>query len=230
MNIPKINSSLLKNYEAYLNHIRSNYPKEISSELSLPLFIHVNEEYRSLNKKIVVVGQETQTWYGKLDDQSFTAKNIIYKYEEFNFGGNRKYSPFWKFAHQLYGEFNTGKSIKGLLYTNLSRFDYKGKKVPSKISEKYTDGYGLLKKEIEITQPEIVVFTTCWNRDKYIKLGFPDADFREVSKFKPKFLARILHDDLPHNTFRTYHPKYLNYQNEPHNIKGIITGILNNIE
>lgn len=63
--------------------------------------------------------------------------------------------------------------------------------------------------EIKIINPDIVLFLTGYNYDNYIKKQLHDVEFAAVSGYNEKEFARLKHSVLPYNSFRIYHPGYL---------------------
>src|SRR5690606_9946378 len=123
-----MNQQLHNAYDKYLKDIRATYPEDIQSKLSLPIFMNVFDDYFLANKKIMIIGQETYAWYGKMNDLNFDTAQIIERYKVFDFGAEYRRSPFWKFVSLLSEKINGSSNKRSLLWTNLSRFDYCGGK------------------------------------------------------------------------------------------------------
>ncbi|MGI8840133.1 MAG: hypothetical protein ACR2F8_05035 [Caulobacteraceae bacterium] len=68
---------------------------------------------------------------------------------------------------------------------------------------------GFLTGQIAILKPTAIIFFTGPNydfviKDEFIGVEFPPIDNRPWEKF-----ARVVHEHLPKQSFRTYHPEYL---------------------
>lgn len=68
----------------------------------------------------------------------------------------------------------------------------------------------VIKSEIKILKPDIVIFFTGPYRDKWIEHNFNDAKFLKTETSFSKWpLAQLVSKYLPEKSFRTYHPNYL---------------------
>jgi hypothetical protein len=68
---------------------------------------------------------------------------------------------------------------------------------------------GCLSEEIAILNPTSVLFLTGPNYDEILRDEFPHARFEQVAGRDLGQFARIIDDNLPYASFRTYHPGYL---------------------
>jgi len=84
--------------------------------------------------------------------------------------------------------------------------DYQNTTPSKDIIEKLVGGFHLLKEEIKIVKPDVVIFLTSWRYDDKIREVFKGVEFDVLEKRK---LSQLSHKDLPSLTFRTYHPNYL---------------------
>ena len=186
-----------------------------ANQLSAPLLLHTFPDYAGATNKLFVVGQETN-WWGEddlggkklLGHSADTVELLMQCYERFALG--RRYdSPLWRFAPSLYRALNPDSSGKtGFLWSNLYKTDQRGKR-PNQIAQaslRTCQPKHILRQEIAITKPDTVVFVTGHGLDWEIRNVFPDA---KSVVLDGRFLARIEHPELPKNTFRTYHPSYL---------------------
>jgi hypothetical protein len=77
---------------------------------------------------------------------------------------------------------------------------------PSPAVEEVVCNLGLLREEIRITHPDVVVFFTGTNYDGRLRQTFPGATLERLSPF----VSRVKQDQLlPRRSYRTSHPKYL---------------------
>jgi hypothetical protein len=210
MNYQQKNELLFTEYQRYLGHLLTTFDSEIKQELSLPLFMYVYPEYDHTSKKTMVVGKETKKWYSTLADNTQSTERIIEHYKEFELGVDYYNSPFWRFSKTLFNRLNPTNAPNGLLWTNLSKIDQNGAGVSQEVREKNKAGYELLVSEIGITAPDVIVFLTSWAEDEYLKRTFGELSFEKVEDIDFNYLVRLRNDKLPFNTFRTYHPRFLN--------------------
>lgn len=74
------------------------------------------------------------------------------------------------------------------------------------LQQKY---FPVIKAEIEILKPDVVVFFTGPYYDEFIKYEFPGVDFIKIQAMKEREICVINSEYLPARSFRTYHPGYL---------------------
>jgi len=149
--------------------------------------------------------------------QDFASNDIISALIEeaknFVTGPKDKNRPFW------IASFNLTKLLKlpkyGFVWSNLIKIDdmsdvgNKTARVKQDIEQKLC-GLGLLQEEIKITRPNVVVFFTGPHYDNRLDEDFKGIDKKNVEPYKERQFARLKHELLP-NSFRIYHPDYLNW-------------------
>ncbi len=162
----------------------------------------------------MIFGQETNGWHGLWEstDDVDTIVKIYHKFYctdvcYYKYGGH-----FWnaiKSLKEAIGE-TLGTSL-GLLWNNIVKVGRKdGRGRPSQpIVETQMSSFNVVPDEVEITQPDAVLFFTGPNYDDLIRRAFPDVRFEGFRKWEPRRLARLRSADLPERTYRTYHPNYL---------------------
>lgn len=203
--------------ELYSTHWRSLNQKFSQYEFSEkrpsnPLLLCVDERYSNADIKVVYFGQETNSWE---KDFPKGIQHLLSTYRKFYLSDYCfKYSgQFWngisKCNERLRKEF-TGKSV-GFIWNNLIKIGKSGEKgTPSKdILEFQDEWFSIIRKEMEILDPDIVIFFTGPNYDKYITRCFDDAKFIGHPRRGMKRLAKVRSNSLPNMTIRTYHPNYL---------------------
>lgn len=228
-------NDLDKLYKEYLEKLLQD--KEIvekinSCTFSSPLFLNTNVPNGMLKEKkykILFIGQQTKGWDSNFKNSDLELNNIpefineLKKlYYNFNYGkrlDRKHYNGYlWQFQRKLLNTINNfSNSEFGLIWTNILRFDEHGGKIKDKRDiEKisYNKNY-ILRKEIEILKPDVVVFVTGPSYDSILNETFDDLKFipvAEVSNDSKRF--SILESKyLPIMSFRTYHPRAL-YQNK----------------
>ena len=91
-----------------------------------------------------------------------------------------------------------------MLWFNLVKVDQHKQRAKPDVEEAVS-AIGLLPAELEITQPDAVVFFTGPRYDGRMRKTFPEIEFSGITPL----IARVLHPALPYSSFRTYHPKFL---------------------
>jgi hypothetical protein len=222
-------------YLDYFDNILSDV--EISEKIrnftfSSPLCIDLNVKNGMISDKkykVLYVGQQTKGWFnkeerGKIDInihvEYLQALRSLYK--EFNYGDRlekAKYNGYlWQFQRPLIERINEmNNNDFGLLWSNLLRIDENQDKITdiNLIRKIAYNNNEILRREIDIIKPEVLVFVTGRYFDDLLKLSFDDIQFQSSinSVLNINKLALLKSKYLPILSFRTYHPRAL-YQNQ----------------
>lgn len=191
-----------------------------NDDYSFPLLMYCWEkEYLASNKKLLFIGQETNTWWADADKGSFWADNMISAttgyYKEFALGKNLS-SPFWQAVNKINSAVNPNMEFN-FLWTNIFKFGRKDDKGhPCKVvQELELENFNVLASEIEIISPDVVIFFTGNGCDINISERLGETKFEKCSDHETEIFARVVNKNLPKKSFRTYHPSYL--RRDPNN-------------
>ncbi|KIM10014.1 MAG: hypothetical protein KU38_08495 [Sulfurovum sp. FS08-3] len=151
---------------------------------------------------------------------SVTVEQLMYEYDKYlkhDIRG-KKGRTFWNngfnwFAKKLETHYQDKKLY--FIWNNVSKLggiDETG--VASQIKDFEHKHFHLLKNEVEILKPDIVIFLTGTNRDDDIRANFENVTFDLCGcsqfifsgKNKYKIPSKIISTDLPNRTIRLYHP------------------------
>mgnify|MGYP002620383668 CR=1 FL=1 len=219
-------------YLEYLNKLTSD--GELRNKLEIdrispPVLINIDApyaQYAEADIKILYIGKENNGWMSRKNqeeyglNQNFTETEIFLNallklYKKFNLG--RKYRrAFYTFMDLLLEKFKINNRKPGILWSNLIRLDCVNKKNLSesdKLKEKVfelDENNQILREEIAILKPDIVVFVTGPNYDHFLKKSFPGLKMNQLRDFKPREISILEHDSLPKTSLRIYHPGYHN--------------------
>ncbi|KQS27021.1 uracil-DNA glycosylase family protein [Dyadobacter sp. Leaf189] len=213
-----LNTQLLKINKEYTELV---YAETWEDNVSAPLLMHVFDEYCAMENKILFVGQETHSW-GQMNLKP-SPEDLLTKYREFNLGKTADYgdgkpfrylrSPFWNFNRSLFYKGNWQNSevtnkTNGFLWTNISKFDCKSTTPSEELQNRNEKGFELLKAEIAILKPDVVVFLTGSKYDERINKVFNPV--RETI-LPEGYLYQLSTSDgsLAPRTFQTKHPRTL---------------------
>ncbi len=171
--------------------------------VSRPLFISVPDNYYKTKVKLMIVGQQTNGW----GDNRMGLDRLLQLYDEFNLA-EKKYggSPFWRYSHTLFKALNPAGPDRAFLWSNLIKVDQKKDRPESQIESEVAT-LRLLPEEIRLLKPDVVVFFTGPKYENCLQNTFANVKFRTISKC----LSRVVHDNLPTHSYRTYHPGYLSF-------------------
>ncbi|MFZ4547319.1 MAG: hypothetical protein ACOYN4_07790 [Bacteroidales bacterium] len=237
-----INDKLKELYTS--NNVRNSikkiveYDTENNTEKNLdgPFYMYCWEEYyEKVNYKVLYIGQEASGGFlGGVEDKVNTDEKLINKYKHFNMGkeeGNgkeyRRRSAFWRTVWAINQELNPELENENcFLWTNVSKYcTTEGKPISYDDHAWIVKEMNILQEEIKIANPDVVIFFSGPNYDDKICIQFDDSlVFEQVDETIPlRELARVKHRKLPENSFRTYHPKYLQIANKHYYIQ-LISG------
>lgn len=173
-----------------------------TEEIHGPFLMSVNSKYLEQERKLFIIGQETNGWENFED-----IKKQMSVYEGFNLGINYYSSPFWNVIRKV------ERALKNKEYscawTNISKFDVDNKRPTGDNERIISKVDNILIDELEIVKPDICVLFTSHTFDYRLKKIFAEIELISVPGFEKKVLCQLKHKDLPEHTYRTYHPKYL---------------------
>jgi len=162
--------------------------KTLKPSAAFPLLIKVSDQYVNADIKVMIVGQETDEWYGRLNEDEHSIETLMDGYHNYLFkisqnGKARTSRPFWNMKNFEYFESKfkvEGKSVS-FIWNNISKIGNHGSGRPAPdIRRLEKSHFNVIKSEVEIVKPDIILFTT-GSRDGYIK-----EHFGKNSKFIPK--------------------------------------------
>jgi len=199
----------------------------INDQISSPLFINVSTtygNYLNADLKILYVGKENNKWYDSKEridngigdilnkDQYFNS--LIRLYYKFDLGKNYE-KPFFDFLKIFIEDIRIKKIKAGVLWSNLLRFDCrKNWNLKNKIFE--IDKNEILKKEIEILKPDVVIFVTGPGYDCFLDWTFLGCKSIQIGNTSKREKCIVKHNELPQKTYRIYHPDYHMLYKKPH--------------
>lgn len=203
----------LKNLGEKLNNCTKGCENGVKPTNPLLINLENEEKYKEADIKVMIFGQETYDWEGNFGDRSIeellsTYNSFFEQGECYKRGGN-----FWNavkdFKNSLQEKY-PNKKVE-FVWNNILKIGKEGDKgAPSEEIINITQKeFPVIKNEIEILKPDVILFFTGPNYDVYINNIFSNTDFQQVSNWDTRYLAKVKGDRLPEKTFRTYHPRYL---------------------
>lgn len=213
MTLQEKQNKLNELYKPFFNNVKDKVGNEIG-QYGNPLLIDLAKT-NNINTDVMIFGQETNTWYNDIKN----IDELIEIYSKFLNDNLRSNTPFWQCFRKWLGDEN-GVYV----WNNLSKMDYNNSDGDNrsilgcpneKIREEILkESAKIIKKEIEIIEPKIIIFLSGPSYDFIIEdyLGGKKKDNLEIAKiaeerqlceFELKGFENI-------KSFRTYHPEYLN--------------------
>lgn len=194
-------------------------------KLSDPLLLSVDERYLSARTKIMIVGQETHKWEWHKNDEekdpgypitmplSEYVSILMARYQRKHWGKVFKASSFWKAADQIYENLNDypGRPDIGYLWNNIDKVDCNGGPLSEMTRKNVWDCFFVLKEELKIIKPDIVIFFIGQRYDALLKeKGCKVIPLPEKMQIDFEWLAKIEWDGvLPYNSYILAHPNRL---------------------
>jgi hypothetical protein len=212
-------------YESYWKEF-INF-KNNHENLSNPLLLNYSIGYEDQETKLFIIGQQTQSWYDNIiiDDTRKSILGLMKIYvNEFRLGLSGPFSPFWKAARVLEDELNINSG--SIMWSNLNKVDQDAKRPSEEIESKILDIFPVLKKEIRLATPDIILFFTGPFFDGHIERIFQGVRFKAVEGHEERKFARLIHTDLPQKSFRTYHPNFLQRQGLTNEVLDLILNLV----
>jgi hypothetical protein len=214
-----------------------------NDKATFPLFIEPTGKYLSADIKLMIFGQETNSWYGvygdKKDKKTKDVAWILGKYEDFFSGTETSYnSPFWQgtknIINGLRSKFDSNKTVE-FLWNNIVKMGYAGRNVKPHFPHKFYDDINIIKKylnplipmEIDILKPDFIIFFTGPDYDRVIDDIFLAPCRKAIEGFTKRELCEIMIPNVK-RSFRTYHPQYL-YRNTTRHKNDFFEVIINEI-
>jgi hypothetical protein len=194
---------------ATLSGLKKEYPTN-------PMLIDLPSDYLTADKKVMILGKETNDWGGKFPDSNGVS-SLMEGYREFcNEGENWAYGGhYWngvgKFKEAMEEHFRENGESTSFIYNNIIKIGKAWDKgAPSEpILEWESHWFHVVKREVELLKPNIMLFFTGPDYDVFISRAFGDFELKKISKKPVRHLARLVSPALPKNTIRTCHPRFL---------------------
>ena len=227
-----MNHELNKCQSIWLKQVFEPFAQKYSN-ISYPFFLGVSEKYIQAKNRIMIVGQETNGWstykpdWNIEDSQKWAIDYLDYQLhysndpalkEQFD---RRNSSPFWGFFKQF------SKVDIVPCWNNVDKaqqnFDGKTKSLTKPMETELNcimpdSNETLFQKEIEITQPSLIVFITgpSYSRtmEAAMNLKTGSLNIFELSHHNGCVdITEIAGFSIP--TFWTYHPRHISNKNNP---------------
>jgi len=202
-----------------------------------PLLLNINEEnYHNADLRIMVFGQETNSWEHKvhsdipinqsIDFVEQTVLTFMDHYSRFlndKVNKKSKKSPFWN-AHNKICKSLGDRNVE-IVWNNIYKIgnELKNHNRPhSNIRQMENENFDVISNEIEILKPDVLIFFTGPDYDARVNKKFQINRTIEVSSTIPvRELAKFsLENKIL--SYRTYHPRYLQQKHKMDYLKFII--------
>lgn len=200
-----IKQKLRELYEEYTPQFKEilENTRSFQMDVSGPLLMSPDKRYGLQRTRLLIVGQETNGWGYFSNDLEAGMKH----YEKFALGDDVASETFRSVIEKV--ESLLGNAQGSSAWTNISKFDMDAGRPLGKVLTEVMTVDHLLVREIEILEPDLILFFTGPYFDSRIERVFPEIQFHAIPGFKTDQLAALHHTTFGATVLRTYHPNYL---------------------
>lgn len=194
--------------------------------LSDPLLMSVDDKYLQAHTKIMVVGQETNGWEydSKWDNEEDPGWPIrlscneyvdflMQRYQNTHWKKFFNASAYWRAADFLYEQLNdyAGRPDIGYLWNNLDKVDYNRRKLPDKVRQTVHENFFVLKEEVTITKPDVLVLFVGERYDQQLeKIGCKIVSLEKETGISQNILVKLQWPNaFPEESYVLPHPRRL---------------------
>ena len=204
-----------------------------------PLLLYVGKcgdehELENADIRVMIFGKETYGWYGIFTNQPSKEKaieDIQCEYDKF-FNNRDEYYARNGFFTRGFKKFDTMLQAKypnkkiSYTWNNIIKI---GKATsagcpPDYIYNIEKEYFLVIKDEVRILKPHIILFLTGYQYDDKIENNFGKTDYSQIASFEKKELAKLFIPNVDF-AYRTYHPRFLNTVNAENYFNAIIQDI-----
>lgn len=209
----EINQKLLKLYESKWDVVLKIRNATTNSE---ELVFHsscIPPNYNEMKNKILVVGKKTNGWEFKENAKESMLFTLDFLYST-QHNNKMSFTFPYKFCKSI-NNYNYQNVIKKTYFAwvSLDKFSYDTNnriQLNDEARHIVDNEFNILEKEIEIINPDIVLFLT-GDYDKYIKKQLDGVKFHKLGNCECD-IARVEHKVLDKRiSFRTYQPDYFRF-------------------
>ena len=211
-----INEKLLSIYHNKWQALSENLQNLKLSQYANPLILSFdNKRYESADIRVMIFGQETKGWLNgdgslKTIDEASSRYYSFFCLEKFYKGYGR--SSFWKAFRLFDKEIRKANPDKKIYFSwnNINKIGrLEGTGTDPEVEKIEKEFFSVVRSEVELFEPDIVIFLTGPSRDSKIRHHFEDAEFISVdSTLEKRAIAKVKSQYLPEKTIRLYHPSY----------------------
>jgi hypothetical protein len=224
-----INNELMNLYKSNLIGVSNKIDKLNLSKKNLPaspLLIKATKNYCSSDIKTIIFGQETNRWGHFPCDVETSLKS----YEDFfNDGLPDYHTTFFlrinKILHYMRSKYPKYKIE--YLWNNIVKIGnaYKKGKPDNQVYDIEKNNFSIISHEMKILKPDVVIFLIGNSYDYVLDSQFSDNKKIKVDDsifpiksygktIKKACISKIIHKNLPENSYKTYHPSFLARQSK----------------
>ncbi len=182
----------------------TEYNEKAGRKIANPYLLSVPDRYAECKKRVMIVGQETLSWYGPYGR---SVEDLMTKYHDFVNEGKCRRSPIWR-QYEMWRKHAKKYGVE-LMANNIAKAGY------TEGTGYNRKAYELLKpifcEELEICAPQAIIFVTGPRYDDIVAETMHCKMTKALQGFSARQFAKL---DTKTPAWRTYHPGYLNRHRE----------------
>jgi len=229
-----MNEELIRVYENNMNNVDSElkaYNGNVSKDkrATNPFLISVCDNYKEFKNSIMIFGQETNGWCcecGKASEFSNSLSKSLKIYDSFYLkGGIYQYrGPFWNEFKRIKREVTKSKNAV-FVWNNINKIGRIGKGNIKEINEIQFNKFDVIRDELNILKPQILVFLTGNDYNHFIRHNI--EKFKEI-QLNDSITELKFENEFSHlKAFKTFHPNALYRQRKN---KTVISDLITEIK
>jgi len=186
-----------------------------------------DENYKSSKYKIMIIGKQTEGWTWEENtaiEPETLINNSLYLYNCYKNASGDTGRMFWRAFYQILSGLQENPDRLSAIWGNLWKYDqynYAEEKVFSPtpaFREAIISNFNILQKEIEICDPDAIIFFTSKHFDYDLDRQLNGIKFEAFNEdYSAGEFSKCIHSSLPLKAYRTYHPDYLLHYRPKHN-------------
>lgn len=208
--------------------------REYEIKPTKPLLLFPSQDYIDADFRVMIFGQETNDWCDDFDlspDYKSVIETDLDIYDDFYNVRDDYVGQFWngyRLFRKMLCEKYPNKKI-GFIWNNIIKIGKSGSmhRPPEYIYKIEKEHFSVVKKEVEILKPDVILFLTGPNYDQCIKDKFGELKVIPLGSYNYREATQF---DIPNvkKTFRLYHPRY-SYMKGKGTIESYFENVINNI-
>ena len=196
--------------------------------LSDPFLMSVDDKYLQTHTKIMVVGQETNGWeydskWDNGEDPGWPihlscneyVDFLMQRYQNTHWEKFFNASAYFRAADFLYEQLNdyAERPDIGYLWNNLDKVDFNRAKLPEEVRQRVHDKFFVLKEEVEITKPDVLVLFVGERYDQLLETsGCKIVSMEKETGISKDILAKLQWPNVfPEESYILPHPRRLQF-------------------
>ena len=214
-----MNNQLKEIYETAFEKLSSKlmeYNEKVAyaQKATNPFLIKVPENYNDFSNKIMIFGQETNSWCGECGDKSAFSNKLeksIQIYQQFYLDGgiNRYKGPFWNEFKRIKNQVSKTKNAV-IVWNNINKIGRIGKGNLQPINKIQFENFNVIRDEIRLLKPNIIIFLTGHDYDFFIENNLGKFSKKEI---KDNLYELDFGDEFKNTKFyKTFHPNGLYFK------------------